>query len=152
MKSKPKLIRFVLFASLILCGANLLAAERNDEALLRTREAVWRAWFAGDTKALKELVPPEAIVISAGEEQWKNQAEVLRTAEEFHAKGGKLLRLEFPRTEVQHFGDVAIVWSQYSLDLEVDGKRSTTSGRVTEIFLKKQGKWTNPGWHTDQER
>lgn len=152
MKPKPKAIWFALFALLTLSSATLLAAERNDEALLRTREAVWRAWFAGDTNTLKELVPPETIVISSGEEQWKKQADVLRTAAEFHAKSGKLLRLEFPRTEVQHFGDVAIVWSKYSLDLEVDGKRSTSSGRVTEIFLWNQGRWTNPGWHTDGEK
>jgi hypothetical protein len=34
--------------------------------------------------------------MSCGEEKWKNQADVLRTAEEFHSKGGKLVRLQFP--------------------------------------------------------
>jgi len=32
------------------------------------------------------------------------------------------------------------------------GKRSVTSGRVTEIFVRRNGKWTNPGWHTDSEK
>jgi len=120
--------------------------------LLQAREQVWRAWFAGDVKTLEQLVPPDTIVMSGGEEQWKHQAEVLRTSAEFHAKGGKLLRLEFPRTEVQHYGDVAIVWSSYALELEVDGKKSSGSSRVTEIFVKRNGKWTNPGWHTDEEK
>jgi hypothetical protein len=39
---------------------------------------------------------------------------------EFHATGGKLVRLEFPRTEIQHLGDVAIVWSGYVVETEVD--------------------------------
>jgi hypothetical protein len=128
---------------------SLAAGSTSNDELLKVREQVWRAWFAGDTKTLEELVPPETIVMSGGEEKWKYQADVLRTAVEFHAKGGKLLRLEFPRTEVQHFGDVAIVWSSYIAETEVDGKRSSDSGRVTEIFVWQHGRWTNPGWHTD---
>jgi len=73
--------------------------------------------------------------MSGGEEQWKRQSDVLRTSTEFHAKGGKLIQLEFPRTEVQHFGSVAIIWSSYALEIDVDGKRSPDSGRVTEIFV-----------------
>jgi len=53
---------------------------------------------------------------------------------------------------VQHFGDVAIVWSSYVVETEVDGKRSLGSSRVTEIFVWQHGRWTNPGWHTDEER
>lgn len=84
-----------------------------------------------------------------GEEKWKNQADVLRTAANFHAKDGKLVRLEFPHTEVQHVGDVAIVWSQYLAETETNGKRSLDSGRITEIFVRRHRQWTNPGWHTD---
>ena len=140
---------FVVFT---LHAANSYAQQQGDEELLRTRETVWRAWFAGDTKTLEELVPAGTIVMSGGEEKWKNQADVLRSAAEFHAKGGKLLRLEFPRTEVQHFANVAIVWSSYSLELEVDGKHSSGTSRVTEIFVWQKGHWTNPGWHTDPEK
>jgi ketosteroid isomerase-like protein len=130
------------------------AAPRPDEnaQLLQTREAVWRAWFANDTKALHELVPPDTIVISSGEEEWKRQAGVFQTAADFHAAGGKLVRLEFPRTEVQRFGDVAIIWSKYIVETDVNGKSSTSSGRVTEIFVRRDGRWTNPGWHTDSEK
>jgi Domain of unknown function (DUF4440) len=131
---------------------SLAGASTSNDELLKARETVWQAWFAGDTKTLEELVPPETIVMSGGEEKWKNQADVLRTAVEFHAKGGKLVRLEFPRTEVQHFGDVAIVWSSYIVEVEVDGKRTSGSSRVTEIFVWQDGRWTNPGWHTDAEK
>jgi ketosteroid isomerase-like protein len=131
---------------------SLAAASTSNDELLKVRETVWRAWFTGDTKTLEKLVPPETIVMSGGENKWKSQADVLRTAVEFHAKGGKLLRLEFPRTEVQHFGDVAIIWSSYVVEVEVDGKRSSGSSRVTEIFVRQHGRWTNPGWHTDEEK
>jgi ketosteroid isomerase-like protein len=150
MKAKKHKVIAIIGVA-VLCPVNLFAQKQNDEQLLRVRETVWRAWFAGDTKTLEELVPPETIVMSGGEKQWKHQADVLRTATEFHAKGGKLVRLDFPRTEVQHFGDVAIVWSSYVLEMELDGKESTDSGRVTEIFVWQRGRWINPGWHTDSE-
>jgi ketosteroid isomerase-like protein len=145
-------IAVTIFLANALLSAPVFAQNRDDEQLLRARETVWRAWFAGDTKTLEELVPPETIVMSGSEEKWKNQADILRTSSEFHARGGKLIRLEFPRTEVQHFGDVAIVWSSYELETEVDGKRSVGKSRVTEIFVWQRGRWTNPGWQTDEEK
>jgi len=130
----------------------LAAQQRDDTELLRVRESVWRAWFDNDVKTLQRLVPPGTITISSGEKEWKDQAAVFRDAENFHAKGGKLIRLEFPRTEVQHFGDVAVIYSQYLYEVEMGGKRTVSSGRVTEIFVKRDGQWVNPGWHTDEEK
>ena len=129
------------------------AARPDDRTeLLKVREEVWRAWFVNDTKTLDALVPPDTIVISSGEEKWKNQSDILQSAARFQANGGKLIRLEFPRTEIQRFGDVAVTYSQYLYETEVDGKQSLTSGRVTEIFVLRRGKWSNPGWHTDTEK
>ncbi len=135
-------IFFILFA------ANCWA-QKDDVELLKTREAVWRAWFADDVKTLNELVPEGTIVISAGEEKWKNRAAVIKDAGDFHASGGRLVRLEFLRTDVQHFGEVAIVWSEYLLETDMKGKTSSSSGRATEIFVRQHGRWVNPGWHTD---
>lgn len=150
MKRSRITIALILIASL--SSIPLSAQEQPNDQLLKVREAVWRAWFAGDTKTLEQLVPSDTIVISSGEKEWKHQAGVLRGSAEFHAKGGKLIRLEFPRTEVQRFGDVAITYSQYLYEIEQDGKRTVTSGRATETFVLRNGQWTNPGWHTDEEK
>ncbi|MGA2421155.1 MAG: nuclear transport factor 2 family protein [Candidatus Acidiferrum sp.] len=144
-----------MFGALAIVGVGVkcLSAHPEDRAeLLSARESVWRSWFANDTRALEQLVPPDTIVISSGEEKWKHQAEVLQSAAGFQAAGGKLIRLEFPHTEIQRFGDVAITYSQYLYETEVGGTRSVTSGRVTEVFVLRHGKWTNPGWHTDTEK
>ena len=53
---------------------------------------------------------------------------------------------------MQDFGDVDIVWSSYVVETEVDGKHSMVSSRVTEIFVWQHGRWTNPGWHIDEEK
>src|SRR5580692_2837186 len=63
-----------------------MSTRPDDRAqLLKVRESVWRSWFANDTKTLEALVPPDTIVISAGEEKWKNQADILESAAKFHA-------------------------------------------------------------------
>jgi ketosteroid isomerase-like protein len=121
----------------------------SDVELLKVRETVWRAWFAGDTDRLRQLVPAETVVISAGDKDWKSQADILREAKEFHASGAKLTVLTFPKTRIQHFGNVAIVWSDYLLETCRGSHCSQSSGRATEVFVWRNGAWLNPGWHTD---
>ncbi len=152
-----RILALVAMSALMAVLGTLLAAglgARPDERgeIMKVREAVWRAWFANDRKALEKLIPPETIVISSGEEHWKNQAEVLDGAAKFQAAGGKLTRLEFPRTEIQNYGDTAIIYSQYVYETEMAGKREASSGRVTEIFVRRNGQWMNSGWHTDTEK
>src|SRR6516225_561447 len=105
------------------------SAARSDEQaqLLKVRETVWRAWFANDRKTLEELVPEGSIAINSGSKDWDHQAEILQSAADFQASGGKLIRLEFPRTEVQFFGDFAVTYSEYLYETEVQGKRTVRS-------------------------
>jgi ketosteroid isomerase-like protein len=138
----------ITVAAALHAAASASPAAEKDQ-ILAAREAVWRDWFAGDQAALEREVPPETIAISASETNWHNQKEILQSAADFHAAGGKLVRLEFPRTEIQRFGDVAMLYSQYELETDTNGKRSAESGRVTEIFVLRDGHWVNPGWHTD---
>ena len=155
MKTRVLPFRRSIYVAFFIVSISLIGAvaqKPDDQDLLRTRETVWRAWFAGDVKTVEALVPPETIVLSGGEEKWKHQADVLQEAVEFQKDGGKLVRLEFPKTEVQHFGDVAIVWSDFVVETEVAGKRSTSEGRANEIFVLRDGHWLNPGWHTETLR
>src|SRR3954454_15908476 len=80
-------------------------SDPEEQRILFVRERVWRAWFADDEATLRLLVPSDAIIISAKEENWKTQTDVFRGAREFHNSGGKLIRLTFPRTAIQRFQD-----------------------------------------------
>ena len=123
--------------------------EQQKKHLLDAREAVWRAFFNNDRVALEKLVPEETITIESGGGEFGNQKYVLEGAAQFAKSGAKLVKLEFPQTAIQVFGYTAIVYSTYRYDLEKDGQRSTQSGRVTEVFVNRNGKWVNPGWHMD---
>ena len=124
-------------------------SEQEKKKLLDAREAVWRAWFGGDRAALEKLLPEELLAIDAGGGEWGRRKEVLENSARFAAGGGKLVRLEFPKTEIQAYGYTAIVYSNYVYEIEQDSKRSVNSGRVTEVFVNRDGAWVNPSWHMD---
>ena len=120
--------------------------------LLAAREAVWRAYFANDRAALETLIPEETIAIEAGSATWSHRDAIFEGSKQFAKTGGKLITLEFPKTEIQVYGDTAVVYSTYAYELESAGRRSQQSGRVTEVFVRRKGQWVNPGWHMDNEK
>ena len=99
------------------------------------------------------MIPAETITIEAGDNNnWSNRQTIFDGAEQFAKSGGKLLKLEFPKTEIQVYGYTAIVYSDYSYELQVGGQPINRVGRVTEVFVLQDGQWVNPGWHMDSGR
>ncbi|HEV7473992.1 MAG TPA: nuclear transport factor 2 family protein [Pyrinomonadaceae bacterium] len=123
--------------------------DQLKKSLLDAREAVWRAYFAGDRATLEKLIPEETLAIEASDNNWSTRQTILDGAERFAKGGGKLLKLEFPKTEIQVYGYTAVVYSNYAYELEVGGQHLNQSGRVTEVFVLRKGQWVNPGWHMD---
>jgi len=119
------------------------------QRILTAREAVWKAYFANDRATLEKLIPNEAIAIDDGSEQWSDRAAILAGAKEFADSGGKLIRLEFPKTEMQVYGNTVVIYTTYLYEIEANGKRTTKSGRATEIFVNRNGTLVNSGWHLD---
>ncbi len=122
------------------------------EALYAVRDTAWRAWFAGDRGVLSHMLPEEFIGIGWGDGPWSGRDQTLDASAGFAAQGGKLLRLEFPRTEIQRFGDVAVLYSEFLVEFEVGGERTTQRGRATEVFVKRGRAWVHPAWHLDSGR
>jgi ketosteroid isomerase-like protein len=125
---------------------------KDRERLLADREAVWRAFFAGDAAALERALPDELVAVNAGEGEWQDRKAALAGSQAFRASGARLVRLEFPKTEIQVYGDTAILYTTYVLEIDAGGKRDTASGRGTEIFVRRDGRWVNAGWHLDSGR
>lgn len=119
------------------------------EQILTAREAVWRAFFTNDQTTLAKLVPADTIVLeSSPEKPFVRQAEILQGAKDLAQNGTKLRRLEFPQTEMQVYGNTAIIYTTYLYELEnKQGERHISTGRATEIFVYRNGAWINPGWH-----
>jgi ketosteroid isomerase-like protein len=122
----------------------------EKKALLEAREAVWRAFFTNDQAQLDKLVPADAIALEGPlDKPFARKTEILESAKQLAQSGDKLVRLEFPQTEMQVYGATAIIYTTYLYELEnAKGERHTSRGRATEIFVRRQGAWVNPGWHT----
>jgi ketosteroid isomerase-like protein len=123
--------------------------DQMKKRLLDAREAVWRAFFAGDRATLEKVIPEETVAIEADDNNWSNRQTIFEGSAQFAKNGGKLVKLEFPRTEIQVYGFTAVVYSNYLYELEVGGQHINRSGRVTEVFVLRNGQWVNPGWHMD---
>ena len=129
--------------------------EAEKRVLLETRERIWRALFAFDRTQLEWMLPEGSRAFGPGsgwEGKFSGRAKLLRELEQFPKNGGKLIDLQFPRTEVQSFGAVAILYTEFIWELESSGKRTRQHGFATEVFHKSKGRWTNPGWHLEISR
>lgn len=125
----------------------LSSAER--QAVLAVREAAWRAFFAGDAATLKKILPVEFLGMSEGDGEWQNLATVLERSKGFAAGGGKLIRLEFPKTEIQAYGATATIYTTYLYEVETNGQRRVSQGRATEMFVFRDKQWLHNGWHLE---
>ena len=152
--------RFALvFNSMFTIGALVASAgdgqspvsEQTRHDLLEARETAWRAFFSPqpDT-AIEQALGPDLIAIQESEEKWENRSHLIAIAKDLKAKGVQLLRLEFPRTEIQVFGNTAILYYTYVFETGIKGKSTgVDAGRGTEIFTSRDGHWIDVGWHLD---
>jgi ketosteroid isomerase-like protein len=120
------------------------AGERKT--LLQAREAVWRAWFGGDQATLTKLLPPELITIEPGSTTFGTRTSTLEGSRGFAAGGGKLTRIAFPSTEIQVYGNTAILYTSYEMELVSGGQSRSDRGMATEVFVFSDGHWLNTGW------
>jgi hypothetical protein len=130
-------------------GMSLFRRLDDEEraSLLKAREAVWRAWFAGDRNALLTLLPPELVTLSQDPAQPVGTRDSeLAASRSFAASGGKLTRLAFPTTEIQVYGNTAILYTSYEMDVQSGAATRTERGMATEVFVRSEGQWLNTGW------
>jgi ketosteroid isomerase-like protein len=127
---------------------SIAAKLRQD--LIQARDRAWRSFFQSDPGAIEEILAPELIAIQESQEQWETRTRLLAMAREMTKQQIELRRLEFPRTEIEVFGKTAILYYSYIFETGTKGQPSVvTSGRGTEVFVKRQGKWIDVGWHLD---
>jgi ketosteroid isomerase-like protein len=126
--------------------------DAQKAPILRAREAVWRAWYSGDTKALATLLPPELVTLHPGSDAFGTYESIVAGSERFAKSGATLTRLTFPRTEFQRYGNTVVLYTTYELETTNAGKAQTERGKATEVFVFRDGRWLNTGWQLAPER
>jgi hypothetical protein len=127
-----------------LVGQRVDAGTRAE--LEKARDAVWRAWFAGDSAQLAQLIPG---ALAAGSRSgWEDRATSFAGARQFAQSGGTLAEIRFDSTTVTLKGDVAVMQALFTYVTEsADGKRAKRRGTATEVFVRQGGRWVNPFWY-----
>jgi hypothetical protein len=120
-----------------------------DPEVLRLREAAWRAFFGGDEQTLGDMLPEDFIGLGMTDEPFADRATTLAASRAFREKGGRLVRLTFPETQAQRFGDAVVLYGRFEVVIQSGGAERSLRGRLTEMFVKREGKWWHPGWHLD---
>lgn len=120
-----------------------------DPDVLAARDAAWRAYFNGDETALEDVLPDDFIGITMTDEPFADRATTVAGARAFAEGGGRLIHLAFPETRAQRYGDVVVLYGRYEAVIHAGGGESTLRGRLTEIFVRRDGRWVHPGWHLD---
>ena len=126
-------------------------SDQTVKELFEARDAAWRSFFQEDpAAAIERTISPNVIAIQENQEKWDNRAHLTAMAKAMQSQKIQLIQLEFPRTEVQVFGDTAILYYTYIFETGTEGGRSgVDAGRGTEVFVREKGRWLDTGWHLD---
>jgi Domain of unknown function (DUF4440) len=124
-------------------------SEQVRKELLAARDTAWRSFFQQDPTEMERILAPEVIAIQESSERWEDRPRLLALAKGMKAQNVRVLRLEFPHTEIQLFGDVAILYYTYIFATGNEQASGTLGGRGTEVFVRRDGRWVDVGWHLD---
>ena len=119
--------------------------DATRAAVLAARDAIWRAWFANDTVALARLLPRST---TAGDQRgWETRDEIFEGSRRSASSGRRLISIRFDDTRIHANGDVVVVFSNYTMELEQQGQRNTVTGSASEVFVRVGDTWQNPFWY-----
>ena len=119
--------------------------DTTRAAVLAARDDIWRAWFAHDTAALGRLLPRSTTAGEGG--GWESREEIVAGSLASATSGRRLVGIRFDDTRIHANGNVVVVFSNYTLDLEHEGLRSTVTGSASEVFVRTDDGWQNPFWY-----
>ena len=122
----------------------------TQRELLTIREAAWRTWFVNDRAGFERVVPDELVALGWDGGPWQDRTQTIAGMAEFAKSGQTLTTLEFPRNVFQRYGDAVILYTSFRIVLtDRAGAAQEVTGRGTEIFVRRRGRWIHTGWHLD---
>lgn len=126
-------------------GRSQAVDDVTRSAVLAARDAIWRAWFANDTAALRRLLPRSTT--AGGGNGWETREEIIAGSVQSKTSGRRLVALQFDDTRIHRNGDVVVVFANYTMEVDDRGRRNTITGRASEVFVLDGGIWRNPFWY-----
>ena len=95
-------------------------------------------------------MPEELVALGWDGGPWDDRPRTVEQMRAFAKSGRTLASLEFPRNVWQHYDDVVVLYSSFRAVLtDSTGQTHETTGRGTEVFVRRGGRWIHTGWHLD---
>jgi ketosteroid isomerase-like protein len=126
-----------------LCTGFLLAQTETQEAeeIKATLTAMWDAIGRGDLERYASYVHPKFTVFGENNAYLASGKELeVRNVDDFIERSQNV-RTEMHQPEVTVKGQVAWITYYWTESGELDGKRFSSRGKSTRIFVKEDGKW-----------
>ena len=145
-------MRILAFVAGAIAVTTSLAAQAPslEQQLVAARDTVWRAYFRSDTTLLRRYIPPAAAVVEGSAEvRWSDRGDIMRSAGRMIDSKSRFIDVVFSNTQIAPSGHSALVQSNYAIIRESNGRRDTTRGRATELFVKQGATWINPYWQLE---
>ena len=141
-----------LLALSVVSSESYAQSSSPDRELLAARDTVWRAFFHHDTALLRRYIPPAAATLEGAtlDSRWGSRSDIMAGSLGFAQSASRFVDVKFENTQVSHAGHSALVQSNYAIIVETNGRRDTTHGRATELFVRQSGTWLNPYWQLEQ--
>ena len=141
--------RVLVALLLAACGArgespSTLPSPSERTELVAARDAVWKAWFAGDSARLVELLPERMVGMG------QDRAAIIADAVAFRQAGGRLDSIAFADDEIVVRDGMAVVYARYRVHTTMREQRDSMVGTAIELFVRQDGRWINPSWHLHQ--
>jgi ketosteroid isomerase-like protein len=138
---KTASVTALLLFSAVLTLAQSPGSNQDKEAIKATLQAMWDAIATGDLKQYASYIHPDFtsfgendVYLNSGKQlELRNYADYLKTAKDLHT--------DMHQPEITVRGDVAWITYYWTESATVDGKRATSRGKSTRIFVKEGAKW-----------
>ena len=136
----------VVIVSVILVGLSVAqqkkhTANASHGGVAAQLEQIEHTWAAAEVKGDAAMISPyldETMVQTNPDGSVSARKEVL----EGIAKGDPTLRaVDLADMKTQSYGDAAVIMGNYTERREAGGKRTATSGRFTDTYIRRSGKW-----------
>ena len=100
--------------------------DATRSQVLAARDAIRRAWFGNDTVALARLLPRSTTAGEGG--GWETRDEIVEALRRSASSGLRLVAIRFDDTRMHGQGNVVVVFSNYTMELESQGRAAPLRG------------------------